>query len=111
MSSTERGVPNRRAICSAAGSSTATTPTFSMNMDSSAVISISTDTWACSVRSIGRIGRIRLSTTPDRAMAALTSSAAPVSITASSLNPSNALPIGTMPVTTPASSPSTATRS
>ena len=57
------------------------------------------------------IGRIAASTTPERAIAALTTRAAAIMMTTSSENPSNALAAGTTPISTPTVKAANATKS
>ncbi len=111
MSSRPGDTPVRRAIWSATGIIIASAPTFLVTIEMSMVMMTSTGTCACSVLSLGRSGRIAASTTPERAIAALTTSAAPMIITISFENPSNARLAGTTPISTPASSTPSDTRS
>ncbi len=107
----ETDVPFLRETCAAIGMNMASAPTFFVTIDKSVTAPTSTKTCRRAVRICGINGRMMSSTTPERAIAALTRSAATTITTTSSANPEKALFTGTMPVRTPASSPSSAIRS
>ena len=112
ISSDDGEVPVRRASCSAIGIRIASAPTFFDTIDSSSVAPTSTGTCTPHRGELrGRIGRMIRSTAPDRAIASDTTSAAATITTTSSEKPSKAWRTGTIPTTTPASSPPSATRS
>ena len=89
----------------------ASAPTFLVTIESTSTQPLSTGTWTAVVLRPGSRGRMMASTAPDRAMIALTTSAAPTMTTISSENPSKARSFGTMPITTPTISAAMATRS
>jgi hypothetical protein len=72
-----------------------------LNTDSKATAPVSASTCFCSVFKCSKSGLIAVSTTPERAVAALITKAAAIMITMSSAKPSNALAAGTVPVTIP----------
>ena len=111
ISSAEAGVLLRRASCSASGMKMASAPTFLVTIESSIVHPTSAGTCTLVLRKCGVSGRIAASTTPDRAIAALTTRAAAMMITTSSENPSNAWLAGTIPMAIPTTSAAMATRS
>ena len=111
ISTAETGVLLRRHSCSATGMNTARAPTFLVTIDRPMQQADSTGTWIALVFNFEMIGRIANSTTPDRAMAELTTRAAPMMTTTSSEKPSNACLAGMMPTIKPIPSDVSATRS
>ena len=104
-------VPVRRASWKATGISIASAPIFLTKAESS--VTEPTRATICRVMVVryGPSKRTARSTTPERATAALTTSALATMMTMSSLKPVKALLGGTMPTATEASRASTATRS
>ena len=111
ISRAEGGVPVRRASCKATGMKMASAPIFFVTTEAAMTAATSAGTCVLTLVRCGSSGRIRHSTAPDRATAALTSSAEATMMTMSSLKPVKAASAGTMPVTRPASRASIATRS
>ncbi len=111
ISSWEGGVRLRLPICRAIGRKMASAPTFLMKADKK--VTVDTMTGTCTLRFLRwrAIGRISLSTTPERLIAALTTRTEPTMMTMSSLKPLKARSSGTMPTITAANSDVTATRS
>ena len=107
----DAGFSVRRATCSAIGMKIASAPMFFMNADRAVTAETSTATCMLLVRIRGTSGFIRVSTRPDRPIAALTTRAEPTMMTMSSLKPRNASSGLTMPQTTEVSNASRATRS
>ncbi|MNC87985.1 hypothetical protein D3C83_37650 [compost metagenome] len=101
----------RRASWTATGSMIASAPMFFMNADISATAPPSTAIWREGVLRLPATGRISASTTPERDIPALTTSAEATMMTMSSANPEKAALAGINPITTPATSPASATMS
>ena len=89
----------------------ASAPTFFVAMESNVTAPVRTGTWERSVFSSGITRRIASSMTPDRAKAAETISAQAMMTVTSFLKPSNAASAGMMPIASPATNATTATRS
>ena len=111
ISSLDGELPVRRASCMATGMKIASAPTFLVTMDSSVVATTRAGTCRASVFRWGSSGRISSSTTPDRAIAELTTRAQATMMTTSSAKPWNAWAGLTMPQSTLASKAMSATRS
>ena len=90
ISNAEGEVLWRRATCMAIGMKIASAPTFLVTIDRTSTQPASAGTWMAVVRRRGNIGRIMASTTPERAMPLLTTSAAPTMMMISSEKPSKA---------------------
>jgi len=89
----------------------ASAPIFLMNAESTATTISSRASCVCSEFRFGKKRLMALSTMPERATPALTTSALPTMMTISSLNPEKALSKGTMPTQTASTSAQQATRS
>ena len=111
ISTRDAGFSVRRATCSAIGMKIASAPMFLMKADSAVTAEASTATCMTLVCIRGTSGFIRVSTRPERPIAALTTSAEPTMMTMSSLKPRKASSGLTMPQAIEASSASRATRS
>ena len=90
ISTRDGGFSVRRATWSAIGMKIASAPMFFMNAESAVTAEASTATCMPLVRIRGTSGFIRVSTRPERPMAALTTRADPTMMTISSLKPLNA---------------------
>jgi hypothetical protein len=104
-------VPVRRASWKAIGISMASAPIFLTKADSSVTEPTSAMTCRLMVIRYGPSQRTARSMTPERAAAALTTSALATMMTMSSLKPEKALFAGTIPTPTTARSATRATRS
>ena len=100
-----------RASWNATGISIASAPMFFTNPESKATVPVSTITCAPVFVSQGASGLSKRSTIPERATAALTTSALAMIAMMSSENPENALSAGTKPISTATSRVTIATRS
>ncbi len=111
ISSAEGGVPLRRASCRAMGMKMASAPTFFVTIDRSRTPATRIGTCRPGLVRRGMSGRIRVSTAPERAMAAERTRAEPTMTTMSSEKPEKALSAGTRPSAIPAASAVSATTS
>jgi DeoR/GlpR family transcriptional regulator of sugar metabolism len=111
ISTRDAGFSVRRATWIAIGMKIASAPMFLIKAESAVTADASTATWMTLVRIRGTSGFIRLSTNPERPIAALTTRAEPTMMTMSSLKPRNASPRLTMPQAIETSNASRATKS
>jgi hypothetical protein len=111
ISTRDGGFPVRRATWSAIGMKIARAPMFFMKAESAVTADASTATCIALVVIRGLNGFIRVSMSPERPMAALTTRAEPTMTTISLLKPRKASGAGTMPQATDARRAKSATRS